>query len=102
MKKVWIFGDSISAEINNPNSYQQVWAHFLPEFLTDDIEYKNVAVGGTTLKWFYDSTDYMKGVTLQNNPEESRLGKIVLKITDGDIFISEMKKSEFELNEYLK
>ena len=87
MKKVWIFGDSISAEINNPNSYQQAWAHFLPDFLTDNIEYKNVAVGGTTLKWFYDSTDYMKGLTHQNNRANSRWAKILSGVEAGDIFI---------------
>lgn len=87
MKKVWIFGDSISAEITKPDSYQQAWAHFLPEYLNGEIEYKNVAVGGTTLRWFYDSTDYIKGISHKNEYEKSRWAQVVSRVEEGDIFI---------------
>lgn len=88
MKKVWIFGDSTSAEnLLNPDSYEQSWSHFLRDYLTDDVEYKNVAVAGTTLKWFYHCDAYKNGETHKNNPEESLWHKIVSQVSDGDLFV---------------
>ena len=88
MKKVWIFGDSTSAEnLSNPNAYEQAWSHFLRDYLTDDIEYKNVAVSGTSLKWSYHSQAYQNGESDQNNPEESRWHEIVSQVCEGDLFI---------------
>jgi hypothetical protein len=88
MKKVWIFGDSISADYSpKSDSYQQSWAHFLREHLTDDVEYKNVAVAGSTLKWFCHCDAYKKGEAHENKPEESLWYKIVSEVSEGDFFI---------------
>ena len=87
MKKVWIFGDSISAEVNNSLSYQQAWSHFFKEHLNENIEYKNVAVGGTTLKWFNNCDAYRKGEIHKNIPEDSRWHKIIGEVEKGDFFI---------------
>lgn len=88
MKKVWIFGDSTSAEnLTAPLRYEQAWSHFLRDYLTDDVEYKNVAVGGTTLKNFWMCDAYRKGEIHENNPKDSRWNEIVSEVEDGDLFI---------------
>ena len=88
MKKVWIFGDSTSAEnINNPETYQQEWAFFLKDYLNDQIEYKNVAHGGTTLKTYYYCEAFRRGQIHKNIFEDSRWYKILCEIKEGDFFV---------------
>ncbi len=88
MKKVWVFGDSTSAvNFSKPDAYEKSWAYFLPDYLTDDVEYKNVAVAGTTLKWSYHSEAYQTGEAHENEPEKSRWRDIVSKVSADDIFI---------------
>ncbi len=39
MKKVWIFGDSTSAEnVAASLRYEQAWLHFLRDYLSENIE----------------------------------------------------------------
>lgn len=88
MKKVWIFGDSTSAEnLAEPLRYEQAWSHFLRDYLTDDIEYKNVAVGGTTLKNYWLCEAYRNGEIHKNIPQDSRWNEIVSEVENGDIFV---------------
>lgn len=88
MKKVWIFGDSTSCEnMRDPQSFEQGWTHFFKDLLNDEIEYRNVAVGGTTLKWNYHCEAYQKGEIHQNIREDSNWYKIVSEVEEGDFFV---------------
>ena len=88
MKKVWIFGDSISAEVpKDAESNQQGWSFFLKGHLNDQIEYKNVAIAGSTLKTFYNCEDYRKGKVHKNIKEDSRWYEILSQVKAGDLFI---------------
>lgn len=88
MKTVWIFGDSISAEVpKDAESNQQGWSFFLKEHLNDQIEYKNVAIAGSTLKTFYNCEDYRKGKVHKNIKEDSRWYEILSQVKAGDLFI---------------
>lgn len=88
MKKLWILGDSTSVDYReNEENGLQSWAHFFKELLNDNIECKNVAVGGTTLKWFFLSPKYQSGETNINNPNDSRWTNIVSQVQNGDYFI---------------
>lgn len=88
MKTVWIFGDSISAEVpKDAESHQQGWAFFLKERLNDQIEYKNVAKAGSTLKTFYNCEDYRKGKIHKNAKEDSRWYEILSEVKEGDLFV---------------
>lgn len=88
MKKVWVFGDSTSAEnINNPEKYEQAWSHFLRGYLIDDVEFKNVAVAGVALKWHYHCEAYKNGEIDYNVPQDSRWHQIVSEVQRDDVFI---------------
>ena len=87
MKKVWVFGDSTSDENKaNPLNFQQSWVHFLRDELIG-AECENVAVSGTTLKWYYHCEDFQRGKIDTNVPEDSRWHKILSKIEKDDLFI---------------
>lgn len=88
MRKVWIFGDSTSADYgDSPFQYQQSWTYFLKSQLSENIEYENVAVAGKTLKWFNFCTDYQEGKITKNVAKDSLWAKILQKVKSDDLFV---------------
>lgn len=78
MRKIIVFGDSTTAEYTEEAYPQQGWAHFLKEYIRKDIEIKNFAQGGASLKSFVYSPEYIQGVIPNNHAEESKWESSIL------------------------
>ena len=86
--KIIVFGDSTTAIYKDAFYPQQGWAYFLPEYIKEDVEVKNFAWGGASLKNFLYSKDYVNGITKMNEPEKSYWSSVILpEVAEGDIVI---------------
>ncbi len=87
MRRVFVFGDSTTCEYPESAFPQQGWAHFLPDYLKEDVEVINVARGGWSLKSFLYSPDYISGKALNNEPKNSHWNAILREVCEGDFFV---------------
>lgn len=88
MKKIIVLGDSTTSEYTMESFPQQGWAYFLPKYVKADVEIKNFAQGGASLKNFLFSPDYIAGKTAVNEPEKSKWHSVILpEVSEGDIVI---------------
>ena len=78
MKKIIVFGDSTTSDYTEDSFPQQGWAHYLPKYVKDNIEVRNFARGGASLKNFLFSQDYVDGKSGINKVEECLWNRAVL------------------------
>lgn len=88
MKKIIIFGDSTTAEYTKEAYPQQGWAYFLKDYIRKNIEIKNFAQGGASLKSFIYSPEYIQGLITNNLTAHSKWEKTILPaISSEDIVV---------------